>query len=195
MTVSFDSDQHIYYVNGEQVPSVTQALKKAGWIDGSFYAPAAAHRGTVAHEAIVLADQGIVGADFYASEIAGYVMAYLKFRRETDWQTVGYEEIVFSESWAGTQDLRGTLNGKPTIIDIKTGKPAEWHGVQLAAYRCAPYRSNADGEIVEQDSDPPQVRNLYVATNGQYRLGDRQSGLKYDSPVWDQRWKSVLKVL
>lgn len=193
--VTFDDREHQYYINESPVPSVTQILKKAGWIDGRFFAPKAAHRGTVAHEAIVLADQDIVRPDGYDEAIAGYVMAFLRFRREKQWVTEGSEEIVFSTDgrWAGTQDLRGYMGEKPVVIDIKTGKPAEWHGVQLAAYRTAEYRMQRDGSIVEQD-DTYAVRNLYVQKNGRYKLSDRFNALRYDSPVWLTRWHSALKV-
>lgn len=195
MRVEFEADSHTYKIDGKPVSSVTQVLKQAGSIDGRFYHKKAAHRGTVAHEAIVLADQGIVGPEFYTSEIAGYVMAFMKFRRENDWESVGYEQIVFDpeNEYAGTQDLLGVLNGRRTIVDIKTGKPADWHGVQLAAYRLAPYRQQQDGTVVEQDANV-QVRNLYVAADGRYQLADRHNGCRYDMKVWDQRWRSALKV-
>ena len=46
------------------------------------------------------------------------------------------EEPKHSEQYdfAGTADRLGTINGKPVVIDFKTGGPASWHGLQLAFY-------------------------------------------------------------
>ena len=35
---------------------------------------------------------------------------------------------------AGTPDRIGTMAGKDVVLDIKSGPPASWHGIQLAAY-------------------------------------------------------------
>src|SRR5205823_1896608 len=54
----------------------------------------------------------------------------------------GIEELVWqddgAEPFAGTLDRRGTWNGKPAILDLKTGKELRWTmGVQLAGYAIA----------------------------------------------------------
>ena len=35
---------------------------------------------------------------------------------------------------AGTPDRIGTMAGRDVVLDLKSGPPASWHGIQLAAY-------------------------------------------------------------
>ena len=35
---------------------------------------------------------------------------------------------------AGTPDRIGTMAGRDVVLDPKSGPPASWHGIQLAAY-------------------------------------------------------------
>jgi hypothetical protein len=70
------------------------------------------------------------------------------------------EQILYHKKlmYAGTCDRIGILDGKRVVLDLKTGRPEPWHGIQLSAYElCLPY----EGSIRTA---------LYLKSDGNYRL-------------------------
>jgi hypothetical protein len=51
----------------------------------------------------------------------------------------------------------GTINGRPVVLDLKSGGKASWHGVQVAFY-----------DLIYDDLPPRQRRRivLYLRSNG-----------------------------
>ena len=58
MNLTFDPVAHIYRLDGVVVPNVTGILRDEGFVDASWFTPYAAERGTKAHRAIELYDEG-----------------------------------------------------------------------------------------------------------------------------------------
>lgn len=134
-------DPSAYRIDGRRVPSVTEVLKMGGWIDFSGVDPAvlsrAAARGTFVHEASELIDEDDLDWSTVPREWEGYVRAYADFRQASDLEIVASEEIVRNEAYryCGQLDRRGTLRGRPCIVDIKTSyQPSDTWGIQIAGY-------------------------------------------------------------
>lgn len=155
-TLLFDEQTHTYLLDGHEIPSVTQIMKVAGIIDGSFYNDVGRLRGSAVHLATQYLDEGELnpenGALDWASldaEITPYVHAYVRFKQESGFVPEMIEKRVLHTrdvgkppciAYAGTLDrtghfpCTGSPSGSYAILDIKTGSIPKWAGIQLAAY-------------------------------------------------------------
>jgi hypothetical protein len=153
--------EHRYWLDGRELISVTTALKEAGLIDTAFFTDAAADRGTYVHAACDLVDVDDLGS--VEPSCAGYVAAYERFMADARPTWVQRERAVCDplQGYAGTLDRAGLLNHKWIVLDIKTGGPMPWHGLQLAAYaRLA----------ISREGLKPARFDLYLSDDGTYRL-------------------------
>ena len=119
-----------YTVDGVPTPSVTEILEAVGLISSRYYKPGAAERGTAVHK--MLEDYDVLG-------IPGeglFFEAYLSFLRKAEPKIIAIERFVFVEDprYGGTLDRVMEIDGVTYVVDIKTGWPASWHEIQLAAY-------------------------------------------------------------
>lgn len=142
--LTFDEESHTYRINGVVVPSVTQVLYGAGFIDKQWFTEEARQRGGYVSQATQFEDEGTLDWDALDEGLRGYVEAWRKFRREA-----GITEILSVERQVCNPELAyaGTLDrlvrwGRPTcswVLDIKTGAKQAWHSLQTAAYAgCLP---------------------------------------------------------
>ncbi|MCH8476360.1 MAG: hypothetical protein LAT56_00240 [Wenzhouxiangella sp.] len=205
--VTFNADLHTYHVDGVPAPSVTTILRDTGLIDLRFVKKSGMHRGSVVHEIIHLFEDGT--PELGEAEIKktgvdelGYLSAYLSFRKQSKWETYDSEQIVANlkdtELYCGTADLFGLMHGEFTLLDIKTGSPQSWHGIQLAAYMCADTHVMRDGATL-RNSWPKDAkrRNLYLRKDGSYRLSAQgklgSSVIPYEDPAWENAWRMQLR--
>ena len=133
--LDFEEESHRYLLNGNQVPSVTQVIKSAGLSEvEQFYTPEAAQRGTAVHAACQYDDEETLGD--CTENLLGYLNGWRKFRAESGFVPTHIEIRLASERYqfAGALDRIGALNGKPSLLDIKSGAFCRWHAIQLAAY-------------------------------------------------------------
>ena len=119
-----------YLVDGVPTPSVTEILEAVGITSSRYYKPGAAERGTAVHK--MLEDYDVLG-------IPGeglFFEAYLSFLKRAEPKIIAIERFVFVEDprYGGTLDRVMEIDGVTYVVDIKTGWPASWHEVQLAAY-------------------------------------------------------------
>jgi hypothetical protein len=163
--IHFDPETHVYTTDyGTEVPSVTQRIRRAGLLGPAvqFYSAESADLGTAIHLACEHRDQGRDVAAFLRGEHGGYLTSYIKWCdvMEPVWASIETPQYSPRYQTAGTPDRVGTINGRPVVLDLKSGSggKASWHGVQLALYSLI------------QDSDiPPQERRriaLYLRANG-----------------------------
>ena len=122
--VKFDSENHIYTVDGKVVPSVTQILdllsyEEFGKIDKSTL-DYASKRGTAIHEATESLDMGLEAE--IDAETEPYVKAYMDFTRDYKPTWLGIEEMVYHPEFefCGTIDRLGKIGNKFIVMDIKT---------------------------------------------------------------------------
>lgn len=134
--LTYDDNKHEYRFNDVLVPSVTQALVESGIVDVSWFTEEGRLRGNDVHLAANLYDNGDLDESTVRDEIKGYLDAYKRFLEESGFVFIESERIVWNPTYryAGRFDRIGSLNRRPTIIDIKTGAVEAWAGLQLAAY-------------------------------------------------------------
>lgn len=134
--LSFDPQTHQYWVDGEEVLSVTQILKSCCIVDETWFTEVARDRGQAVHLATQYLDQEKLDWDSISPGIAGYVDSYRQFKSDTDFTIERNESPLFNPIYrfAGTPDRIGTINGEKTILDIKIGQRASWHRLQTAGY-------------------------------------------------------------
>lgn len=135
----FDPETHSYFLGERRLIGVTEAIQAAGLTDFSCIDPAvldrAAERGKAVHAACHYLDEGDLDWGTVSTEIEPYVRAWEKFRFDVpvEWSDVENPLYHATSGLAGTPDRISTLPGK-TVTDIKTYRPNEVTGIQLAAY-------------------------------------------------------------
>lgn len=198
--LEFDELSHTYWFNGQVVPSVTRVMRPLD----SYYRAAEktlrpyAQRGTAVHElteAYDVTGNKPLGMD---PKYAGYLKAWVDFRRDHAFKPIAIEERVFHPEhlYAGTIDRVGVLRGEVAIVDIKTSaKLGPAVGVQLAAY--------ADAWNFDPSNREANARYaVQLCEDGTYRL------VEYDSPHdwpaflgclhimrWQEEVKGTLKTI
>jgi hypothetical protein len=172
-SLHFDPDTHTYTLYGRVVPSVTQILKGAGLIDASQHSEAAASKGTSIHLACEYEDQN----DLADESVTPYVLAYQRFKRESGVKILELEKVVYHDlyNYAGRVDRVVAFpdgNGgfaRPAALDIKSGSPAHWHHIQVAAYSMAlGFTGTAERHV------------LYLRDDGTYKLDSSHSAVYND---------------
>ena len=176
-----DAD-HVYRLNGVVLKSVTQTLTLAGIIQPYTGDPWYGDRGTAVHHATWLDDQGILDEASVDPQIAGFVEAWRKYRRESGFTPVGGETPLHHplHRYSGTPDRWDAS----LLADIKTGKEAPWHILQRAAYR----------ELLKQAG--VKIRRdccVYLSADGRYTTSKASSTSQdlsvFLSALTLNRWK------
>jgi hypothetical protein len=164
MQIDFDAIKHEYFVEGRRYPSVTQIIAGCGLIEGmEWFTDDARERGKNIHLATQYYDEGDLDESTIDPAYLPYLEAYKKFSRECFPKYTHIEKRLYNAlyGYAGTCDRVGFLLGRNVIIDIKSGSPARWHGLQMWAYRaCLPQET------------PFTCFGLYLRDNGTYKLED-----------------------
>lgn len=166
--MTFDPAAHEYRDDtGLIIPSVTQVLKAAGYIDNRWYNVEARDRGSAVHE---LARRFANGERYDAAgrklEGLEYVNAISRWFDTTGAYAISTETMICGESngqsYAGMFDLLAEIGGKRVLVDYKTGAKAKWHPLQMGAYAMA--KIAATGEPV----NPDMVIIMYAKVDGRY---------------------------
>jgi hypothetical protein len=168
-SLTFRSDTHTYYADGDIVPSVTQVLSPL--VDYSmvpdFMLNYAADRGTQAHYACELFDGNDLEEETLDERLVPYLSAWKAFRRDSGFQIEANEQRLWNprHRYAGTVDRVGILNGRRVVLELKTTSqlmPAT--AVQCSAYMWA---------FNESRPKPEQARGcvaVHLRPDGSYRL-------------------------
>lgn len=161
--LTFDEAAHVYRLNGTPLISVTTVLKKAGIVVADFFTEEGRLRGTAVHKAVFYDIHADLHLDSLHPMIRPYVEGWLKFKRETHFRPIKalcevrhHHPLYF---YAGTPDVVGWLNGRPALIDVKTGD-ATTARFQTAAYR----------EFPKILALQPDRFDLRLKPDGTYRL-------------------------
>ncbi len=169
----FDEETHKYFLNGEEVPSVTQIcspLTANKYGAGQAIIQMAARRGTAVHEYCELIDYGAMPEEV-EPELVGYITAYQKFLRDyrPEWHYIEKQLADTQLKFAGTLDRMGVIDGKRTIVDIKTTASMDRASkislaVQMAGYGILAI-SNDMGEV-------EQSLGVQLKKDGGYTIHD-----------------------
>lgn len=137
--IEFDYDKHTYLVDGVDFPSLSKILETVGLVDKRFYKPEHAERGQNIHELTALLDRDFITMDDVLPIYKGYCEAWLQFKIDCKAKFTSIEKPVAHGiyRYACTPDRIGEVNGKAGVVDIKSGGPERWHGVQLIAQALA----------------------------------------------------------
>lgn len=137
--LTFDEATHTYRWNGAVVPGVTSVLKPISGYDRipARVLQAASERGRAVHLACQYDDEDDLDEDGMPEWMRPYLTAWRRFRADhaTEWTHIeapGYHRKL---GFAGTPDRVGLVEGRQSVVDIKTTAelmPAV--GPQLAAY-------------------------------------------------------------
>ena len=163
--IFFDEQEHLYLVNGVEVPSVTELLaplhKSYLKVNPSIL-EYAANRGKAVHSALESYD---LGCELEATpETAPYLQAYLDWAQVYKPTWVAVEKIVYNGDFCygdyiGTVDRIGYFNGgkKLNVVDIKTSQATRESitsaCLQTYAYAAAYTKDEADRWVLFLKSD------------------------------------------
>jgi|GEM_PF-796251 len=126
--VGFEEATHTYRLPGEAepLPSVTQILAKAGFVDwhrlvADDVLEYAALRGTAVHKAAELIEEDDLDWDALDPQIHSRVSAYVGWRKACQFRPLFVEQRMVSRrlGYAGTADLVGLVGLQPAIVDLK----------------------------------------------------------------------------
>jgi len=149
----FNEEDHVYTLNGNTLPSVTQILEHVGIVDKRFYTPGSAEKGREIHSLCQIMDGGGDWWDY--TEWADYAYSYQQFLNDYEPEWIMVEEALHHDilGYAGTVDRFGILKDEKAVVDIKSGKPNKWHELQLIAY----------ASMIDRDTDKmPKLYGLYL---------------------------------
>lgn len=120
-------------------------------------------KGSHVHKMIEFYLGGILNEETLDPSLQPYLCAFKQFMSEALFEVEGCEKAKYHPNYgyAGTPDLWGILGGANTLIDVKSGSPAKWHFLQLAAY----------WELLRADNYyAKQAAILYLDDKNKYRL-------------------------
>ena len=138
--LKFDKGNHAYTYDGQPVPSVTQVLQDCRLIDFTMVPEAAltdaAAFGTAVHLACDYFDLGQLDGESLNADVNKCLTQWIKFLADFKVEIIESEGQIYSSRYryAGTFDRVVKINGRITLLDIKTGIKQKAHGVQTAAY-------------------------------------------------------------
>lgn len=165
----FDQSDHSYYLGEKRLIGVSEAIQTAGLKDFSKIAPDvlehARQRGTAVHAACHYLDDGDLNWDTVAQEIDPYLRAWERFKADTGVVINETEHPRYHATlgFAGTPDRVVTIGGKKGILDLKTYRPDDVAGVQLAAYSYLSFGP-------QPSFDVPKRWGLWLKDDGKYSL-------------------------
>ena len=168
--ITFDQENHRYYIDGVEVPSVTTVCRFLAYdqkSDKPWLARVAADRGTRVHEACAAIDYGLYPEE--TEDISGYLKAYRRFLKDyrPDWEGIEYTVGSAEIGMAGTIDRFGTLyDGRRCILDIKTG--TQLHDAPLRAQLTGYKRLLA----LDRGFYPEYLYALQLSKDGTYTMVD-----------------------
>ena len=174
----FSQEGHRYVLeDGRQVPSITQMLKAAGYIDKAFYTEESSQRGTTVHYLTSQFDLGALDPNGVTTLYRGYLLAHVKAMSilRPVWSHIEEPMISQNGRWAGTPDRVGKLFGVVSCVDIKSGGAERWHSLQLAlqAILVAPE--------VHLPSEAIARFGLLLKANGRFKLEHYDTRRDFDT--------------
>lgn len=165
MTFAYDPETHIYKVNGEVWPSVTQILKDMGFVDTTWFNDYARERGSFVHDTVKWQCQGVLDEDTVDDVLRPYLDAWRLFVADTGFVSEKVEEPLYSPRYgfAGTPDQIGKLYNTPSVIDYKTGAMDPVTGLQLSGYEVLEHAQDSGYRILKR-------YGLQLTDKGKYKL-------------------------
>ncbi len=109
--------------------TITELLKKYGYIDTSFYTEGSAEYGSMIHQQT----ENFDNEKIYINDLR--VKQYIEWQKIYKPGIISIEERLFYKTISGKPDRIISINDKLAIIDIKTSKSYQkWWDIQVSAY-------------------------------------------------------------
>lgn len=144
--LTFDEARHEYRYGGRLVPGVTSVLEffdhdlqRAKRANPEAFQNAA-DLGTAVHLACDYYDRGVeIDEATLAPVVGARLEQWKKFRRDKAFVPILVEEKVYHPvyDYAGKLDRLGALDGRRSLLDIKSGAVSRFAQLQTAAYSAA----------------------------------------------------------
>jgi len=182
---------HQYYDDrGVEYLSVTHLLQELFPIERKYFKDEHRIRGNYVHEALMAILMDMTGAEIYEkSQYWPYIKAGLDFIAQVSPdEIIGFEKIICDSKYliAGTVDLVLSVNGKVLIIDWKTGAPAVYTAMQIAAYA-----QMLELEMYGAENGEISGYAVRLKPDGNYSIEDTCKGVPYNRIYWRQAWSAV----
>lgn len=140
--LAFDDNEHVYWIDGRPAIGVTRVLQL---IDGCmFYTPEGRDRGKLVHRMMQCDVEDTLDIAALDDWLLEYYEGWSAFLDATGFVVELCEQPVYHKAFdaAGTLDLFGhftrlrpDINGKPCLLDVKSGVVSHTAGPQTAAYK------------------------------------------------------------
>ena len=170
--VIFIAKKHKYMTKDEKVlPSVSEIISPLSKtiydsVDPEVLAVAALKGSTIHGYTVELDNAQIIECE---EELSGYLLAYVKAVREHDihWRKDMTEKPMrYFDEYAGTIDRYGDVDGKKTLVDIKT--PSSMPNKKLVVYEA---QLNLYRRMIEAHEEKvEQMYVLHLKKDGEYSL-------------------------
>jgi hypothetical protein len=164
----FDAEQHKYFVDGVEYPSVSEIIKPLGDdvddTDLELVFEAAAERGTLCHWVLEQLLNGVTEFE-YPSSYESYIDAIRLFVSEHEIIPIAIETPIYSltEKMAGTPDLLCYFDDVLTIVDYKFVS-------QIAKVKVKAQLNAYQKMYTEQGVYPDQLLAVQFLNDGGYRI-------------------------
>ena len=169
------------------VPSVTEIISPltAGkYPANTGVVQQAAARGTRIHELCALYDMDALPEEFEV-ELVPYVQAWADFCRDYSPQWLYIEHpMCAGTTVAGTMDRLGLIDGKYTVVDIKTAQSLDRPAKLALSCQLYAYQKLARQNALYRYSDPEDSFGVQLLKTGDYRIyrrADIEEKYRFDS--------------
>ncbi len=143
MELTYDEAKHQYALRGHVIPGVSQLIAEGGLSNMDWVTEEALLRGEYIHKTIELYLKNDLREDTLDPVLKVRLDGFKQFERETGYTVqrmadgkpmVEIKAFHPVYQYAGKFDQLGTYNGKPLLLDLKSGAAAKWHRAQTALY-------------------------------------------------------------
>jgi hypothetical protein len=177
MTFRYDDSDHSYWLDGQQVPSITQMIERAGLVDSTWLTQASRERGTAVHALTASYDLGAIERPASCSSpYKGYLLAHVKAVGIMRPEFVAVEEPRLHSRYrfGGRPDRAMLYNGLAGVLEIKTAEPSKAHECQTAL------QAILESERFELPAEALGRFCLYLKPDGRFRLEEHRRRRDFD---------------
>lgn len=192
-------DAHQYWWGDAPVPGVNEILRATGLVNTDYFTEEGAARGKRRHLLVEDYDRGQIDWSEVEAEDSHILVGYREFLEDTGFVVQSNELPLYHPvlQYAGTLDKLGTLEGKTTVLDVKTGSSVgAWAKIQVALYALA-YAYTFQSEIPRMG-----ILHLRQAKKKQYSWKPITEPYIVDSAMaivetyhWQQGNKAVIEAI
>lgn len=173
----FDADAHAYFLGDQRVPSATQLIEMGGLVTGAqYFTDQHRRRGSAVHDMATDFDLGALRVEALNSPFKGYVLAYVAACQslKPTWTEIEIADVHPVYRYGVRTDRKGTVYGRRTVTEIKSGGKAKHHAVQTALQALADeVRSKVPHGMIQR-------LTVYVKPSGKWSVECHEDARDFD---------------